>query len=137
MLKANEKSLAQAMKLFWHSLGIFNWYRQTNHLLRAVTLNYFLFLCMSSESFRLSTVELSFISYFSTRPAATAGSCQYPDAKPWNILVATSGLLVSYTGSCALSTELPLGMSCGQSIYWYSGWALSKEPFVFLLTLDM
>lgn len=140
MLKVNEKLLSQALELFWHSPSIFNWYRQTNNLLKAgVTLNYFSFLYFSSESFRLSTVELSFISYFSNRHRTQSYLWGLPRARCQALehSSATSGLLVSSTGSCALSSELPLGMSHGQTIYWYLAWVFFEESFVFLLTSTM
>lgn len=138
--KANEKSLFQATKLFWHSLSIFDWYTQTNNILKAVLLWISFHSYMSLQN-HLCSLLWNFLLFpilaIGTRPKATSGACQDPDAKPWNILVATSGLLVSYTGSCAVSSELPLGMSHSQTIYWYVVWVFSEETFVFLLTINV
>lgn len=140
MLKIKENSLSQALKPFWHSLSIYNWYRKTNNLLKAALLWITFHSCVCLQDhldYLLWNFHLFPISAIGTRPKASSRACQDPDAKLWNIPVATSGLLVSYTGSCVLSAELPQGVSHGQRIYWYLGWGLSKETFVFLLTLDM
>lgn len=62
------KMIFLALQLFWRCPSILMWYRQTNNLLKTnVTLRYFSFLYISSKWFRLSTVEFSFIFYFSNR----------------------------------------------------------------------
>lgn len=116
---------------------LFNWHRPTNTLLKAsITLSYFSFLYIPLQNY-LDSLLWNFISFpvlaKSTRPQAISGACQDPDANPWNILVATSGLSVSSTGTCALSSELHLEMPQGQTIYWYLGWCSLRKYLSFCL----